>query len=39
MSLQRAHPELSDAEIDAMLTQWLRQRPGAEDGDGPQRAS
>jgi|KBSSwiStaDraftv2_1062776.scaffolds.fasta_scaffold105659_5 hypothetical protein len=38
-SLRRAHPDLSDLEIDALLARWLRERPGAEDGDGPQRTT
>jgi hypothetical protein len=38
-SLRRAHPDLSDAEIDVLLARWLSERPGAEQGDGPQRAS
>jgi hypothetical protein len=38
-SLRRAHPDLSDSEIESLLARWLRERPGAEHGDGPQRAS
>jgi hypothetical protein len=32
-SLRRADPEATDEEIDACLTKWLRERPGAEAGD------
>jgi hypothetical protein len=32
-TLKREHPAESDAEIEERLRQWLRQRPGAEDGD------
>jgi hypothetical protein len=34
-NLRRAHPEATDAEIEARLTAWLQTRPGAEDGDCP----
>jgi Rv0078B-related antitoxin len=33
--LRRAHPELSPAEIERRLVQWLQTRPGAEFGDAP----
>jgi Rv0078B-related antitoxin len=32
-NLRRDHPTLSDAEIEARVTAWLRERPGAEFGD------
>ncbi len=31
--LRREHPDADEAALDAMLTRWLRQRPGAEFGD------
>lgn len=35
-NLRRAAPDATDAEIDRRLGEWLRHRPGAEDGDGCQ---
>jgi hypothetical protein len=35
-TIHRRHPEASEAEVEARLTRWLRERPGAEAGDGPQ---
>ncbi|MCK6555464.1 hypothetical protein L6Q96_12930 [Candidatus Binatia bacterium] len=35
--LRRTHPTASEAEIDAMVTEWLHRRPGAEGGDCPGR--
>jgi hypothetical protein len=32
-NLRRDHPTLGDAEIEARVTAWLRERPGAEFGD------
>jgi hypothetical protein len=32
-NLRRAHPTLTDTEIEARLTAWLSERPGAEFGD------
>jgi hypothetical protein len=32
-NLRRAHPTLSDAEIEIRLCAWLADRPGAEFGD------
>jgi len=32
-TLKREHPTESDALIEERLRQWLRHRPGAEDGD------
>ena len=34
MSLRRRYPDASDDEIARRLTDWLRERPGAEHGDG-----
>jgi hypothetical protein len=31
--LRRDHPDASEAEVDRLLTAWLRTRPGAELGD------
>jgi hypothetical protein len=31
--LRRAHPELAEPEIEALLAAWLKERPGAEFGD------
>lgn len=31
--LQREHPGATDPEIEARLTAWLQERPGAEAGD------
>ena len=36
-NLRRSAPTVSEAEIDARLQQWLRDRPGAADGDCPGR--
>ena len=35
-TIRRNRPEASAAEVDALLNQWLQDRPGAEMGDGPQ---
>lgn len=32
--LRRKHPDATDADLDAMVTEWLEHRPGAEQGDG-----
>ena len=32
-NLRRHHPALTDLEIEARLTAWLSERPGAEFGD------
>jgi hypothetical protein len=37
-SLRRSHPEATEAEIEAMLFRWLRERPGSEAGDAPGRS-
>jgi hypothetical protein len=34
-NLRRRLPDAQDAEIEARLTAWLHERPGAEVGDGP----
>ena len=36
-NLRREHPKDSEAQIDARLAEWLKIRPGAEDGDCPGR--
>ena len=36
-NLRRRHPSASEAEIAALLAQWLRTLPGAEQGDAPGR--
>jgi hypothetical protein len=36
-NLRRAHPQATEDEIDRLLGRWLRERPGAEHGDGPGR--
>jgi len=33
-NLRRRNPEASEEEIEKGIRQWLRRRPGAEDGDG-----
>jgi hypothetical protein len=32
-TLKRQHPTESDAQIEERSCQWIRHRPGAEDGD------
>jgi hypothetical protein len=34
-NLRRAYPAASESEIEAKLSAWLRERPGAEFGDAP----
>jgi Rv0078B-related antitoxin len=34
-SIRRAHPEATEAEVEARVNRWLQERPGAETGDGP----
>jgi hypothetical protein len=36
-NLRRRHPEASDREIERLLGQWLKERPGAEFGDSAGR--
>jgi Rv0078B-related antitoxin len=38
-NLRRRNPDASDAEIDELLSAWLRTRPGAEHGDAVGRPS
>lgn len=38
-NLRRRHRDASDDEIDDLLTDWLRTRPGAEHGDAAGRPS
>ena len=33
-NLRRSNPDATDVEITALLAAWLRDRPGAEHGDG-----
>ncbi|MBP7777144.1 MAG: hypothetical protein KA371_08460 [Acidobacteria bacterium] len=33
-AIRRNRPDASDEEVDALLTAWLQERPGAEWGDG-----
>ena len=33
-AIRRSRPDASDAEVDALLSAWLQERPGAEWGDG-----
>jgi hypothetical protein len=35
--LRREHPDLSPAEIERRIAEWLEDRPGAPFGDGPGR--
>ena len=37
-SIRRAHPDATEAEVEARVNQWLQERPGAETGDGPRPA-
>jgi len=37
--LRRTHPGASQTDIDDLVNRWLRDRPGAERGDGPQPRS
>ena len=34
-NLRRTYPAASESEIEAKLSAWLRERPGAEFGDAP----
>ena len=36
-NLRRRHPSANDAQIGALLQEWLRHRPGAESGDSSGR--
>jgi hypothetical protein len=35
--MRRLHPEWTAGEIDEQIAAWLRERPGAENGDGEGR--
>jgi hypothetical protein len=35
--VRRQHPQATEADIDARVTEWLQRRPGAEGGDCPGR--
>ena len=35
--MRRLHPEWTPGQIDEQITVWLRERPGAESGDGEGR--
>lgn len=37
-NLRRSHPDAGDERIEELLIAWLRERPGAEQGDGEGRA-
>jgi hypothetical protein len=37
-NLRRKHPDADDGEIERLLGEWLRHRPGAEFGDCPGRS-
>jgi hypothetical protein len=37
-NLRRTYPAASESEIEARLSSWLRERPGAEFGDAPGKA-
>lgn len=36
-NLRRRHPELDEAAVEERLRAWLRERPGAPNGDGEGR--
>lgn len=36
-NFRREHPDEAESEIDLRMQRWLRERPGAEDGDSPGR--
>lgn len=36
-AIRRSMPGASDDEVEQRLRRWLQERPGAEQGDGPQR--
>jgi hypothetical protein len=38
-TLRRTHPGVSPDRLEELLAEWLRDRPGAREGDGPSRAS
>jgi len=38
-TLRRAEPGITPDRLEELLGDWLRDRPGAREGDGPPRAS
>lgn len=38
-ALRRTHPGVTPARLEELVGEWLRDRPGAREGDGPPRAS
>jgi hypothetical protein len=38
-ALHRAHPGITPSRLEELLGDWLRDRPGAREGDGPPRSS
>jgi hypothetical protein len=38
-ALRRAHPGVSGSRLEELLAEWLRDRPGAREGDGPSGTS
>jgi hypothetical protein len=36
--IRREQPDVSDAEVERMIREWLSRRPGAEHGDSPGRS-
>jgi hypothetical protein len=38
-ALRRAHPGVTPGRLEELLAEWLRDRPGALEGDGPPRSS
>jgi hypothetical protein len=38
-ALRRSHPGVTPAQLEELLGEWLRERPGAREGDGPPRSS
>ncbi len=38
-AIRKSHPHASDEQVERLLREWLQQRPGAEQGDGPEPAS
>jgi hypothetical protein len=38
-ALRRSHPGITPSRVEELLGEWLRERPGAPEGDGPPRAS
>jgi hypothetical protein len=38
-ALRRAHPDVTPGRLEELVGEWLRERPGAREGDGPPRSS